>query len=77
VLFLDGEKVGAVVSEDYGPRGNEFTGEVNWVQIDLVIWDAIVSLAGCGFSCRLRGQAGAGRQSGVGGPRASHHGSGR
>jgi arylsulfatase len=26
---------GAVVSEDYGPRGNEFTGEINWVQIDL------------------------------------------
>ena len=26
---------GAVVSEDYGPRGNELTGEVNWVQIDL------------------------------------------
>src|SRR4030095_3689782 len=26
---------GAVVSEDYGPRGNQFTGEVNWVQIDL------------------------------------------
>jgi arylsulfatase len=25
----------AVVSEDYGPRGNEFNGEVNWVQIDL------------------------------------------
>jgi hypothetical protein len=25
----------AVVSEDYGPRGNEFTGEVTWVQIDL------------------------------------------
>ena len=24
-----------MVSEDYGPRGNEFTGEVNWVQIDL------------------------------------------
>jgi arylsulfatase len=24
-----------VVSEDYGPRGNEFNGEVNWVQIDL------------------------------------------
>jgi arylsulfatase len=24
-----------VVSEDYGPRGNEFSGEVKWVQIDL------------------------------------------
>jgi hypothetical protein len=23
------------VSPDYGPSGNEFTGEVNWVQIDL------------------------------------------
>ena len=31
-----GMEGGAVVSEDYGPRGNEFTGEVNWVQIDLV-----------------------------------------
>jgi arylsulfatase len=23
------------VSEDYGSRGNKFTGEINWVQIDL------------------------------------------
>jgi arylsulfatase len=30
-----GVEGGAVVSEDYGPRGNEFSGEVNWVQIDL------------------------------------------
>jgi arylsulfatase A-like enzyme len=30
-----GMEGGAVVSEDYGPRGNQFTGEVNWVQIDL------------------------------------------
>jgi arylsulfatase len=30
-----GMEGGAVVSEDYGPRGNEFTGEVRWVQIDL------------------------------------------
>jgi arylsulfatase A-like enzyme len=30
-----GMEGGAVVSEDYGPRGNEFSGEVNWVQIDL------------------------------------------
>ena len=30
-----GEEGGAVVSEDYAPRGNEYTGEVNWVQIDL------------------------------------------
>jgi len=27
--------VGEPVSEDYGPRGNAFTGKVNWVQIDL------------------------------------------
>jgi Sulfatase len=30
-----GMEGGAVVSEDYGARGNEFTGEVHWVQIDL------------------------------------------
>jgi arylsulfatase A-like enzyme len=30
-----GVEGGSVVSEDYGPRGNEFTGEVSWVQIDL------------------------------------------
>ena len=30
-----GMEGGAVVSEDYGPRGNEFSGAVNWVQIDL------------------------------------------
>ncbi len=30
-----GVEGGSVVSEDYGPRGNDFTGEVNWVQIDL------------------------------------------
>jgi arylsulfatase len=30
-----GYEAGSPVSEDYGPRGNEFTGEVNWVQIDL------------------------------------------
>jgi arylsulfatase len=30
-----GMEGGAVVSEDYGPRGNQFSGEVNWVQIDL------------------------------------------
>jgi hypothetical protein len=30
-----GMEGGAVVSEDYGPGGNEFTGEVNWVKIDL------------------------------------------
>jgi arylsulfatase len=26
---------GGVVSPDYGERGNEFSGQVNWVQIDL------------------------------------------
>jgi hypothetical protein len=30
-----GSEAGSPVSEDYGPLGNEFTGEVNWVQIDL------------------------------------------
>jgi arylsulfatase len=30
-----GMEGGAVVSEDYGPQGNQFTGEVSWVQIDL------------------------------------------
>jgi hypothetical protein len=30
-----GMEGGAVVSEDDGPRGNEFSGEVSWVQIDL------------------------------------------
>ena len=30
-----GYEAGSPVSEDYGPVGNEFTGEVNWVQIDL------------------------------------------
>ena len=28
-------EAGSPVSEDYGPQGNEFTGEVNWVEIDL------------------------------------------
>src|SRR5262245_29373301 len=27
--------VGEPVSPDYGPRGNEFSGKVNWVQIDI------------------------------------------
>jgi arylsulfatase A-like enzyme len=27
--------VGEPVSEDYGPRGNDFNGKVNWVQIDV------------------------------------------
>ena len=30
-----GYEAGSPVSEDYGPRGNQFTGEVNWVEIDL------------------------------------------
>jgi arylsulfatase len=30
-----GREGGALVAEDYGPRDNAFTGEVNWVQIDL------------------------------------------
>ena len=30
-----GFEAGSPVSEDYGPKGNKFTGEVNWVQIDL------------------------------------------
>jgi arylsulfatase len=30
-----GKEGGSPVSPDYGPAGNEFSGEVNWVQIDL------------------------------------------
>lgn len=30
-----GSEAGSPVSEDYGPRGNEFTGEFKWVEIDL------------------------------------------
>ena len=30
-----GKEAGSPVSPDYGPEGNEFSGEVNWVQIDL------------------------------------------
>jgi arylsulfatase len=30
-----GKDAGSPVSPDYGPRGNEFSGEVKWVQIDL------------------------------------------
>lgn len=30
-----GKETGSTVSPDYGPKGNEFSGEVNWVQIDL------------------------------------------
>lgn len=30
-----GEEAGSPVSPDYGPKGNKFSGEVNWVQIDL------------------------------------------
>ena len=30
-----GKETGSAVSPDYKPSGNEFSGEVNWVQIDL------------------------------------------
>ena len=30
-----GKNGGSPVSSDYGPSGNDFSGEVNWVQIDL------------------------------------------
>ena len=30
-----GKENGSPVSPDYGPTGNAFSGEVNWVQIDL------------------------------------------
>jgi arylsulfatase len=30
-----GSDAGAPVSTDYGPRDNEFTGRVEWVQIDV------------------------------------------
>jgi len=30
-----GKEAGSPVSPDYGPSGNEFSGEINWVQIDL------------------------------------------
>jgi arylsulfatase len=30
-----GEEAGSAVSPDYGSRGNKFSGQVNWVQIDL------------------------------------------
>jgi arylsulfatase len=35
-----GSDVGSPVAEEYGVRGNEFTGAVNWVQIDLGADDA-------------------------------------
>jgi arylsulfatase len=34
-----GREAGSPVSPDYGPRANEFSGEVNWVQIDLGLDD--------------------------------------
>jgi arylsulfatase A-like enzyme len=34
-----GREFGSPVSPDYGPRGNEFSGDVNWVQIDLGLDD--------------------------------------
>jgi len=30
-----GKETGSPVSPDYGEKGNEFSGQVNWVQIDL------------------------------------------
>ena len=33
--LLIGMDAGSPVSPDYGPQHNEFSGEVNWVQIDL------------------------------------------
>ena len=30
-----GRDVGEPVSEDYGPRDNEFSGKLKWVQIDV------------------------------------------
>jgi hypothetical protein len=64
---------GAVVSEDYGPRGNEFTGGVNWVQIDLDAADddlghlitpeerLHIAMASTGARRRLSGMRAAGR----------------
>jgi arylsulfatase len=34
-----GKETGSPVSPDYGPSGNKFSGEVNWVQIDLEMDD--------------------------------------
>ena len=34
-LATSAEKPGLPVSPDYGPEDNAFSGEVNWVQIDL------------------------------------------
>jgi arylsulfatase len=30
-----GSEAGSPVSQDYGAHGNEFSGEINWVEIDL------------------------------------------
>ena len=30
-----GRDTGSPASTDYGPTGNEFTGEIKWVQIDI------------------------------------------
>ena len=30
-----GFQAGSPSSTDYGPKGNEFSGEVNWVEIDI------------------------------------------
>lgn len=29
-----GDDTGSPASTDYGPRGNSFTGEINWVRLD-------------------------------------------
>lgn len=34
-----GKENGSPVSPDYGPRGNDFSGEVDWVQIDIGLDD--------------------------------------
>ncbi len=34
-----GKETGTPVSSDYGPRGNEFTGKVHWVQLDIGLDD--------------------------------------
>jgi hypothetical protein len=35
-----GSEGGAVVTDDYGPHHNAFTGEVKWVQLDVGAEDA-------------------------------------
>ena len=33
--FVVGRDMASLVSPDYGPRGNAFNGEINWVEIDV------------------------------------------